>query len=420
MSTRKKGRQAPTTDRAARVRGRADTDDGGHDEDSDEDACKDDLPEAASVPEAAQADTMEDLAFDSDAECEDIDTGQGTASLLTHEEVVDLARAMAHRVAGLLCRRVTDAVRIIGLPSSSKAEVAKAQAEIEAHDPRGLIRASAPESQLLDYLYGGAEAGTGLFDRMTREDATAGACRKRLIVSNLGLAATIARRFVNRGLALPDLIQEGRIGLVQGTLRFDYRKGFRFSTYVGWWIRHAIGRALDSTGREIRLSVLLNLAYGRHNKMRDTLTATLGRRPTDAEMANALGLDMEKFREMECTFSRSEPPLSLDARMRMDDGSGTEFHDVVRSAEEAPSDPAERVDDKRLIGHAKRLLETDAFTPIERDVLRQRFGIDDAEERTLKEIGTQYGRTKERIRQIQERALHRLRWFLERLPDSTA
>jgi RNA polymerase primary sigma factor len=226
--------------------------------------------------------------------------------------------------------------------------------------------------------------------------------KNEFVKANLRLVVSIARRFNHGRLPLPDLIQEGNIGLMKAVERYDYRRGFRFSTYASWWIRHAISRALADKGRAVRLPVHMIDAYHRIAKSERELQSKLERPATTEEIASATGIEADKLEKMK-TFL-SETPVSLDRPISDEDG--RRLIDVLVDPNEAPSPP-----DQMMTSETQRemLKLLGGLKPIEADILRKRFGLVNDRERTLKEIGDEYHLSRERVRQLQEQALGKMR-----------
>ncbi len=231
--------------------------------------------------------------------------------------------------------------------------------------------------------------------------------KNAFVKANLRLVVSIARRFNHGRMPLQDLIQEGNIGLMKAVDRFDYRKGFRFSTYGSWWIRHAISRAIADKGRQVRLPVHMIDAYHKVNKARRELEVTLGREPTREELAEHTGIALAKIEKMGTMLV--DHPVSLDKPVSDEDG--RKVGDFLE--DENAEDPNEGIEADALNEQVKRLVAM--LRPIEADIIRKRFGLVDDEELTLKEIGGQYSLSRERIRQLQEQALGKIRRELKRL-----
>jgi len=228
------------------------------------------------------------------------------------------------------------------------------------------------------------------------------AAKNEFVKANLRLVVSIARRFNHGRLPLADLIQEGNIGLMKAVERYDYRRGFRFSTYASWWIRHAISRALADKGRAVRLPVHMIDAYHRIAKSQRELQSKLERPPSTQEIAAATGIEADKLEKMK-TFL-SETPVSLDRPISDEDG--RRLIDVLVDPNEGPAVPEQMVSSETQTEMLKLL---GALKPIEADILRKRFGLLNDRERTLKEIGDEYSLSRERVRQLQEQALGKMR-----------
>ena len=224
--------------------------------------------------------------------------------------------------------------------------------------------------------------------------------KHRLSESNLRLVASIAKRFVGRGLPFLDLIQEGNIGLMKAVERFDFTRGFKFSTYATWWIRQAISSALADHARTIRIPVHMVDTINKFNKIRKELTATLGREPKLKEIAAAMEIPYQKAVEIE-EYSRDTTSLDISVNDEGDTSMGDLIGDDKAISPEAAAAQA------MLRQHIEEALEE--LNPKEQEVLRLRFGLNDGRERTLDEIGKKFGVTRERIRQIEAKALKKLR-----------
>ena len=252
--------------------------------------------------------------------------------------------------------------------------------------------------------------GSKPFEAYLLKVRTAGAslrdAKNAFVKANLRLVVSIARRFNHGRMPLQDLIQEGNIGLMKAVDRFDYRKGFRFSTYGSWWIRHAISRAIADKGRAVRLPVHMIDAYHKLSKAKRELEMLHGREPTIEELAKHTGLAPAKIERMGGLLL--DQAVSLDRPIGDDDG-----RRVVDFLEDADATTATDTLEAEAISEQVRQVIM-LLRPIEADILRKRFGLDDDSELTLKEIGEQYSLSRERIRQLQEQALGKIRRELKR------
>ncbi len=221
------------------------------------------------------------------------------------------------------------------------------------------------------------------------------------VTANLRLVVAIARRFGTMRMPLQDLIQDGNLGLMKAVDRFDHRKGFRFSTYASWWIRHAIGRAIADKGRAVRLPVHMIEAQNKVRKARRDFESQHGRSPSDDELAAITNVSVERLQRMACSLI--ETPLSLDAPLA--GGAGLSLADALADPDALA--PVEALDQANLFAQMHECLA--ALAPMEADILRRRMGLDGEPVLTLKEIGDRYSLSRERIRQVQELALGHLR-----------
>jgi RNA polymerase primary sigma factor len=244
--------------------------------------------------------------------------------------------------------------------------------------------------------------------RVQQANRAAADARNDFVKANLRLVVSIARRFNHGRMALADLIQEGNLGLIKAVERYDYKRGFRFSTYASWWIRHAISRALADKGREVRLPVHMIDAQHRLTKARRQLTASLGREPTSEELAGATSMPLDKVEKMRSWLL--EQSVSIDKPVGDDEG--RVLGEVLEDPDRETYSPTEGMEWEALTSEVRELLGD--LRPIEADILRQRFGLGTEQELTLKEIGDKYNLSRERIRQLQEQALAKMRRALAR------
>ena len=295
-------------------------------------------------------------------------------------------------------------------PEEAAAETAaKAAMAAEKEQPLEDIDLSVPEGIAIDdpvrmYLKEigkvpllTADQEIELAQRLEQGDEVA---KQQLAEANLRLVVSIAKRYVGRGMLFLDLIQEGNLGLIKAVEKFDYRKGFKFSTYATWWLRQAITRAIADQARTIRIPVHMVETINKLIRVSRQLLQEYGREPTPEEIAKEMNISESKVREI---IKIAQEPVSLETPIGEEEDS--HLGDFIPD-EDAPA-PAEAASFALMKEQLMEVLDT--LTPREEKVLRLRFGLDDGHQRTLEEVGREFNVTRERIRQIEAKALRKLR-----------
>lgn len=327
-----------------------------------------------------------------------------TKGVLTYKEIMDaleeleLDQEQVERVYDRIEALNIDVVEDIDVPADMTEEIAAIKTEIATSEGLNIddpVRMYLKEIGKVPLLTATEEVD--IAQRMSEGDMEA---KKQLAEANLRLVVSIAKRYVGRGMLFLDLIQEGNLGLIKAVEKFDYRKGYKFSTYATWWIRQAITRAIADQARTIRIPVHMVETINKLIRVNRQLLQEYGRDPRPDEIAKEMGITEDKVREI---IKIAQEPVSLETPIGEEEDS--HLGDFIPD-DDAPA-PAEVVAGTLLKEELMDVLDT--LTPREEKVLRLRFGLDDGKARTLEEVGREFCVTRERIRQIEAKALRKLR-----------
>lgn len=319
---------------------------------------------------------------------------------LSPDEIEDMYEVFSSKGIEIVDELPDDAERVGEREVLEKEEVTADEVDIDLSIPDGIsiddpVRMYLKEIGRVPLLTGDEEIK--LAQRMLQGDEEA---KRRLAEANLRLVVSIAKRYVGRGMLFLDLIQEGNLGLIKAVEKFDYMKGFKFSTYATWWIRQAITRAIADQARTIRIPVHMVETINKLIRVSRQLLQELGREPQPEEIGKEMDISVERVREI---MKIAQEPVSLETPIGEEEDS--HLGDFIED-QDAPA-PAEAASFMLLKEQLEEVLDT--LTPREEKVLRLRFGLDDGRARTLEEVGQHFGVTRERIRQIEAKALRKLR-----------
>ncbi len=328
---------------------------------------------------------------------------------LTYKEIMD--RLMEMDMEPEQLDKVLETLEALGVEVVNENE--PAPAPVSAQEPEEAVDVSVPEGISIDDPVRMYLKEIGKVPLLTAEEEIAIAkqlesgtpeerevAKKKLAEANLRLVVSIAKRYVGRGMLFLDLIQEGNLGLIKAVEKFDYTKGFKFSTYATWWIRQAITRAIADQARTIRIPVHMVETINKLIRVSRQLLQEYGREPTPEEIAKEMGISESKVREI---IKIAQEPVSLETPIGEEEDS--HLGDFIPD-DDAPA-PAEAASFMLMKEQLMEVLDT--LTPREEKVLRLRFGLDDGHQRTLEEVGKEFNVTRERIRQIEAKALRKLR-----------
>lgn len=331
-----------------------------------------------------------------------IDKGK-SKGMLTYKEIIDAFEEIElepEHVEKIYETLENMGIDVIGDIEAEMQEIQLEDEELDISIPEGIsiddpVRMYLKEIGKVPLLT--ADEEIDLAHRMENGDIEA---KRRLAEANLRLVVSIAKRYVGRGMQFLDLIQEGNLGLIKAVEKFDYRRGFKFSTYATWWIRQAITRAIADQARTIRIPVHMVETINKLIRVSRQLLQELGREPQPDEIAKEIGMSVDKVREI---MKISQEPVSLETPIGEEEDS--HLGDFIPD-DDAPA-PAEAAAFTLLKEQLIDVLDT--LTAREEKVLRLRFGLDDGRARTLEEVGKEFNVTRERIRQIEAKALRKLR-----------
>lgn len=362
-----------------------------------DDAVEDDFSSDDDMDDSSDFEDEDDEDFDAVNEAREVKEALRSVSKAKVSKPKRSSRARARRSDTTTVMLTGDPVRMY-LKEIGKVDLLTASEEV--HLAMKIEAGAAASQKLEDFEDGLIELNRAEQRRLMRIESVGLDAKQQLISANLRLVVSIAKRYVGRGMLFLDLIQEGNLGLIRAVEKFDYTKGFKFSTYATWWIRQAITRAIADQARTIRIPVHMVETINKLIRVQRQLLQDLGRDPTPEEIGAEMGMSPDRVREIQ---KISQEPVSLETPIGEEEDS--QLGDFIEdSSAVAPPDAAS---DSMLREQLEQVL--DGLADRERKVIKFRFGLEDGHPRTLEEVGKEFGVTRERIRQIESKTLAKLR-----------
>ena len=362
-----------------------------------DDAVEDDFSSDDDMDDSSHFEDEDDEDFDAVNEAREVKEALRSVSKAKVSKPKRSSRARARRSDTTTVMLTGDPVRMY-LKEIGKVDLLTASEEV--HLAMKIEAGTAASQKLEDFEDGLIELNRAEQRRLMRIESVGLDAKQQLISANLRLVVSIAKRYVGRGMLFLDLIQEGNLGLIRAVEKFDYTKGFKFSTYATWWIRQAITRAIADQARTIRIPVHMVETINKLIRVQRQLLQDLGRDPTPEEIGAEMGMSPDRVREIQ---KISQEPVSLETPIGEEEDS--QLGDFIEdSSAVAPPDAAS---DSMLREQLEQVL--DGLADRERKVIKFRFGLEDGHPRTLEEVGKEFGVTRERIRQIESKTLAKLR-----------
>ena len=362
-----------------------------------DDAVEDDFSSDDDLDDSSDFEDEDDEDFDAVNEAREVKEALRSVSKAKVSKPKRSSRARARRSDTTTVMLTGDPVRMY-LKEIGKVDLLTASEEV--HLAMKIEAGTAASQKLEDFEDGLIELNRAEQRRLMRIESVGLDAKQQLISANLRLVVSIAKRYVGRGMLFLDLIQEGNLGLIRAVEKFDYTKGFKFSTYATWWIRQAITRAIADQARTIRIPVHMVETINKLIRIQRQLLQDLGREPLPEEIGAEMDMPTEKVRNI---LKIAQEPVSLETPIGEEDDS--HLGDFIEDQD--ATSPADHAAYEMMKKQLENVLDT--LTDLEENVLRLRFGLDDGRTRTLEEVGKVFGVTRERIRQIEAKALRKLR-----------